>query len=182
MVKKKPSIQFRVRMTGRKFGDIKPTKVTLRELIEKWIRTGRQAAGVRVSATLWGRPSQRRHVRKALEGRTLANLCPGIVSHFAEPNQTLCDYDAPEAPELSTVWTVAQRLGLVPLAIEDTRTRRGWHRVITWNRDFTPAETVVLQLLLGSDPSRETFNFERVLSGGAERSKRWNILFDRKLP
>lgn len=179
---KKPSIQFHVRMRGRTFATMKPTRETLKKAITAWLKTGRQLAGVRISATLWGQPSQRRHVRKALAGRSLANLCPGIVSHFGQPNQTLCDYDEPEAPELSTVWTVAQSLGLVPLAIEDSRTRRGWHRVITWNRDFSPGEICFLQLRLGSDPSRETFNFERVLSGGADHSKRWNIFFSRKLP
>jgi hypothetical protein len=179
---KPPSIQFHVRMRSSKFVALRPTRTSLKELIETWLETGRQPAGVRVSATLWGRPSQRRHVCKALAGRTLANLCPGIVSHFAQPDQTLCDYDAPAAPPLASVWTIAQRLGIVPIVIEDKRTRRGWHRVITWDRKFSPAETVALQLLLGSDASRETFNLERVLSGGADSSKRWNILFDRKLP
>jgi hypothetical protein len=181
-VKTKPLLQFHFRFRGRTFARMKPTRETLRELARQWLDTGKQRSGVRCSATLWGKPSQRRHIRTALKGRTLANICPGIVSHYADESMTLCDYDTPKAPKLAQVWKVAQSLGLVPLAVEYQASRRGWHLAVTWNREFIPAEIVAIQLLLDSDHKREKFNLRRVLSGGAEDSKHWNILFHKKLP
>lgn len=175
-------IQISAGMTGRAVKRIRPTRESFTELAQRWVDTGKTPSGVRFKATLWGEPSQRRHVRKALECRTLSNLCPGVVSHYAADNMTLCDYDEPEPPKLETVWKVAQSLGIEPLAVEYQASKRGWHLAITWNRTFTPGETVALQLLLGSDPKREQFNLQRIFATNGKPSKRWNILFSRKLP
>jgi hypothetical protein len=176
-------IQFRVRYRGRDFARIKPTRETLRATVQTWLDTGNLPEGVlEIAPLVWGHESERETVREALAGRTLANLCPGVVDHYAEPNKTLCDYDTEQCPSLRRVWRVAQRLGIEPLAVEYAKSKRGWHVAVIWNREFSPAETVAMQLLLGSDVHRETFNLGRVLSGGAESTNRWNLLFSRKLP
>jgi hypothetical protein len=82
-------------------------------------------------------------------------------------------------PPMWRVWRIARQLGIKPLWVEDRRTKNGWHRTIEWDRAFAPMETIVLQLLMGSDRNREAFNFQRALTG--TRSKRWNLLFSYKL-
>lgn len=103
-----------------------------------------------------------------------------IVEHFAAPHLTLCDYDAPQKPPaLDRIMWIARMVRAKPRAIELSKTKRGHHMVIAWNREFEPAETVALQLLLGSDQNREALNLSRVLAGIDSPAKRrgWNLLF-----
>lgn len=76
------------------------------------------------------------------------------------------------------------RLELV--AVHDTA--RGFHAIVNANwsdaKPITPLETVCLQLLLGSDPKRETFNFLRARNLGdapAFWRDRWNVLYSEKI-
>ncbi len=105
----------------------------------------------------------------------------GIVAPYcyALPNVTMCDYDRPNEKPMRRVWAVARMLKIKPLVIEWRRTRKGWHMLITWDAVFTPAETVALQAILGSDAFREAYNLARVRSGN--KSDRWNLLFREKI-
>lgn len=103
----------------------------------------------------------------------------GIVKQYAEVDLTMCDYDSDYRPSFVLVVRIARMLGIWPLWWREDKTRRGWHLLIKWNRDFQPAELVALQCVLGSDVQRETYNLARVMSG--KTSKRWNLLFERKL-
>jgi hypothetical protein len=142
------------------------------------------SGGVRVRVTDWDGHSQdeirewmRTHPEWAL------NRAPGIVARYARQNQTFCDYDTPKIQDgsISNIFRIARCLGIKPKWVEYRRTKRGWHLAIEWNRKFSPAETVALQAVLGSDPVREMFNLTRALSGKAVKNKRWNLLFERKV-
>lgn len=58
------------------------------------------------------------------------------------------------------------------------------HICYTLHTCLTPAEVVIVQLLCGSDPTREKYNFRRV-RGLKTVDKywrtRWNVLYERKL-
>ena len=67
-------------------------------------------------------------------------------------------------------------------------TARGFHAIVeaAWPdfKSIEPLETVCLQLLLGSDPKRETFNLLRAHNLGdapAFWQDRWNVLYSEKL-
>jgi hypothetical protein len=178
-------IQWHVRVLRKSFSRIQ-TRADMRAAIQYWLDTGKQKPGLKVSATVWkegySSPTPLRQVRREMRGCKLTYICPGLVSHYAEPNRTLCDYDTQRAPNLKRVWSVAQQLGIVPLAVEYQKSKRGWHLAVTWNRDFSPAEIVAIQLLLGSDRYREMFNLARILSRVVDTRKCANILFLKKLP
>lgn len=108
----------------------------------------------------------------------------GLVEEVVSPKRTLCDYDVPKAPPLTMLWAVARIVNLKPECIRYDRTARGWHVVIDWDRELSPAETVALQAVLGSDIRREALNLSRILSPGAKTKRgaeRWNLLFKGKL-
>lgn len=75
-------------------------------------------------------------------------------------------------------------LELTPVVVRVDRTRRGWH-VLVWIRGrMNPGLVVALQLLLGSDPHREAFNWYRVARfprAPAFWRRRANVLYERKL-
>jgi hypothetical protein len=158
-----------------------PTKRDLETVSRRWLDTGEVPYGYHIGATEWGQPHATRDDIKRVT--RFGNLCPGKVSHFHKSNVSLCDFDAPSRPSLMRVWEVARTLGIEPIAIELKRSSsgKGWHMIVTWNRDFSHTGTVYLQYLLGSDPKRESFNLQRVLSGGTEGRDDWNILFERKV-
>ena len=141
-----------------------------------WLNSGELPEGVTIHAKIWGlgrapRPEELRHIRLG---------CPGVVRQYARPNQTLCDYDHGDAvPPMEHIEETAEVLGLQIRSIAMFPTRRGVHMAVTWNRRFSPAEAIALQLILGSDMKRERFNLSRTLTG--ETDKRWNLLFRRKL-
>lgn len=69
------------------------------------------------------------------------------------------------------------------------QTARGFHAIVNaeWPdaREIQPLETVCLQLLLGSDSKRETFNLLRAHNLGdapAFWQDRWNVLYSEKIP
>lgn len=104
---------------------------------------------------------------------------PGIVKERGDRARLFCDYDRPHPPRLNTIMRTLTQVGLTPIAVRYDRTRRGWHVVIVFRRQFTSGEMVALQLALGSDRYRERYNLRRILCG-AEPSN-WNLLFESKL-
>lgn len=148
-----------------------------------WLMTGESPKGYRIEPTVWGKPNATREdIQKLKRGRKLGNLRPGSVSHYHAANVTLCDYDAATLPKLEPIYALGRKLGIKPIAIETKRSSsgKGWHVITTWNRDFTPAETVCIQMALGSDMKRETFNLARLLSEDVSTRKDWNFLFSAK--
>lgn len=157
------------------------SKADLISAFDRWLE-GAAPGPIGVEVTVWGQrlseDGKRRRVRELGDRRHR----PGRVEHYADPHLTMCDYDGPrpKLPELWRVWKLARQFGARPLWIKDRRTKRGWHRVVYWDRPFEPMQTIALQLLLGSDREREAFNLKRVLLGGAN-TPRWNLLFSEKL-
>jgi hypothetical protein len=137
-----------------------------------------EASAIRVRVTVWGERLTEAEKRARVAQLGQLRHRPGRVERYADPFVTMCDHDG-KRPELWPVWRIARQLGIVPVGIQERKTRHGWHRTIVWNRKFTPAETIALQLLLGSDRQREAFNLQRALTG--TRSNRWNLLFTYKL-
>lgn len=81
-------------------------------------------------------------------------------------------------------WRTLNRLELVPVAVRCDRTRRGWH-ILIWIRGSLDLGLVVaLQLLLGSDRDRESFNWYRAMRL-RRAPKFWrgraNVLYEVKL-
>jgi hypothetical protein len=177
----KHSIQVQIRMTGAAVKRLRPTKATMRQIIQVWIETGELPPEVMIKATIWGEPLSVAAIRERLASMRLHYGCPGLVKAYARPDTTYCDYDKPKPPPVAVVYELAQWLGIRPLFIRDDKTARGWHRIVRWNRKFEPGVIVALQLAMGSDPKRERFNLIRVLSGEAKHNKRWNLLFEHKL-
>ena len=103
----------------------------------------------------------------------------GIVKEYYDAKITLCDFDTDWRPSCAYIRRLAEFIKARATYIREDRTKHGWHMMICWNRSFTPLEQVAIQLALGSDVQRETYNLARVMSG--KRSKRWNLLFERKL-
>jgi hypothetical protein len=65
------------------------------------------------------------------------------------------------------------------------RTRRGWHASFQHGLNLSEAETVSLQLILGSDPHREALNLMRAIALRKMRvpqfwRERFNILYASK--
>jgi hypothetical protein len=145
---------------------------------KEFIAGKKPSNGVTVSAVDWdgGEPKDWLSRNEYVSGHA------GVVARYAQQNQTFCDYDTVRhVGTIENIFRVARCLGIKPQWIEYRRTNRGWHVVVQWNRKFKPSETVMLQAILGSDPIREMFNATRVLSGKANDSKRWNLLFERKV-
>lgn len=160
----------------RSYGPV--SKADLVAALDTWL-AGRRGL-IRVLVTVWGEKltedQKRDRVRQLGADRRHR---PGKVERLAEPNVTMCDYDGPELPQLWQVWKLGRQLGAAPIGVQDRKTAHGWHRVIVWSRNFKPAETIAIQLLLGSDREREAFNLKRAMTG--TRSDRWNLLFTYKL-
>ncbi len=100
------------------------------------------------------------------------------------------DFDEPlNVEELDRrIFNVANmsQIKLERLAIHATR--RGHHVIVNaeWpdKKEMAPAETVALQLLLGSDPKREALNLMRAHNLGDAPDfwrDRWNVLYSEKL-
>lgn len=109
-----------------------------------------------------------------------------LMSHYL----LYLDFDQPiDLDELATRMINVgnmSRIKLERLAVH--MTRRGYHVVVNaeWldKKEMTPAETVALQLLLGSDVNREALNLMRAhLLGNAPTfwRDRWNVLYSEKL-
>lgn len=91
------------------------------------------------------------------------------------------DFDRPwEVLGLRRLAAVARILGVRVREVCYTRSRRGWHVSIRWNRAFDRSALVALQAVLGSDPRREALNLMRALADPQPAkwaAKRWNILY-----
>jgi hypothetical protein len=120
----------------------------------------------------------------------IARLQPGKIgvleSRKQRSDEIQLDFDRKSCPRLLEGFRFLRLLKLSPAFYLDTKTRRGWHRVIRLRERLEPAEIVACQALLGSDPGRERLNLMRILSirrSGASPFARahWNLLFTRKL-
>lgn len=159
----------------------RPTRDMVEEAGRDWIKTGKTKNGIRITPICWSKNGPK-NVRQWLARRKDTIFgCPGIVKQYALPGLTMCDYDTSRPPALRRFWRLARTLGLRAAWVEYNRTRRGWHVLVMWNRILSPAETVAIQSILGSDQRREAFNLSRVLSGKADSNERWNLLFQFKL-
>lgn len=162
-------------------------------------------ADVSPCGTMAARPEFRRLVLKRF----------GIVDEVARPDRLYIDIDLPRRyhwkPDrrrpgafrrprrlslrdartycpLRMIRAVCSIVGLTPIAICDKRTARGFHVVVVlpWSQRLPMMETIIMQLLCGSDPRRERLNFMRARSirqfGAPPHFRnRWNLLFSRKL-
>lgn len=103
----------------------------------------------------------------------------GVVKVRGTHRLALCDFDDPAAPPLPQLWRVLVMAGVKPRYIRYDRTARGWHVVVGLPRALTDGAIVALQMALGSDIYRETYNLFRVNCGAQVQD--WNLLFSEKL-
>lgn len=164
--------QIQYRIKGRQ-----PTKRLIDEARKAYANKKPLPSGVRVTPIAW--LGDLAGLRSALHlQETFVGDC-GIVKVYADPHLTLCDYDSQWRPRVHELVRLARMVEAFPLWAREDRTVHGWHMLIYWNRPFKPIEQVAIQCVLGSDRQREAYNLARVLSG--KKSKRWNLLFERKL-
>lgn len=111
----------------------------------------------------------------------------GVIKAHARAEMVYLDLDSPTqlGAALDRLPVVLRMLRLYPpLSLRLDRTRRGWHVLVQLAVRLYPAETVALQLALGSDPNREVLNLRRALAlrglRSGERYQRFNLLFERK--
>jgi hypothetical protein len=110
-----------------------------------------------------------------------------VTKHDTDLQCAYLDMDQLVHPKLFTIWSVCRIIGVQPVWIESTRTRRGWHLRVYLDDRLTPAELVAFQAVCGSDRRREMLNLMRVLAIRRTpiRSRfwraRWNLLFAHKL-
>lgn len=159
---------------------VKPSRALVREALQTFIRTGKSPTFAEVQPVCWSGHDPER-IQACLRSAGQKSACPGVVGYYARPELVLLDFDNEEPVDLIRVRRTLTTLGLKVRALEYAKTRRGWHVVLLLAQGLQPAETVALQAILGSDPGRETFNLARILGGKAEKSYRWNLLFDYKL-
>jgi hypothetical protein len=124
-----------------------------------------------------------------LDAPTLDRL---LTSGFYAMKHSLLylDFDNPiNLEELDkAIYNVAQMSGIKLERLAVHNTKRGNHVIVSaeWldRKELTPAETVALQLLLGSDPKREALNLMRAHNLGDAPDfwrDRWNVLYSEKL-
>jgi len=68
-------------------------------------------------------------------------------------------------------------LRIVPVGVRVCSTRRGYHIYLEIFGDYNSFDVCFLQMALGSDFKRETFNFYRFKNN---LDKKWNVLFSEK--
>ncbi len=151
----------------------RPTRAML-DRVRRRRLAGKPTPGVKVRMIRWRGGLSNGRAFKEGEAQQA-----GIVKLYGKPNLVLLDIDTRPAPSCEKIWRLSRLLDVQPRYIRIDRTRHGWHVVVCFNRRFTAIETVAIQSVLGSDLKRETYNLARVMSG--KRSRRWNLLFERKL-
>lgn len=105
----------------------------------------------------------------------------GLVKEYADPNRTLCDYDAPARPPgVTEVLALSRTIGVKPEWMRYDKTEHGWHLVVHWGERLTPWQTLALQAILGSDKRREALNWFRLFNS-RRPSRHWNILYEYKV-
>lgn len=110
----------------------------------------------------------------------------GVLVERQSARKAMLDHDQRRTPRLRAVWVCLRLWQLSPEYICDTRSKKGWHRVIKFRRNLQPLAIVCVQSLLGSDRRRESLNLMRLLSIGKNDNdsfarSRWNLMFERKL-
>lgn len=111
----------------------------------------------------------------------------GAVTHSHDGStMLLVDIDTRRKPSRASVLQRARIAQLEVVGITDLRSPsgRGWHRYIAVRPAPTSAlEVVALQLLFGSDPVREAFNFVRAKLVDRKQvsaffAKRWDTFYE----
>ena len=149
--------QLHYRFRGR------PTLAAVQAARAEFFKTGKAPRGVSMQLRVWkGDPAR----------ASKSGGLPGVVSEYASPCLTMCDYDQDRPPDLGPVWRLARRIDARPVLIRCDRTRRGWHLLVWWNRKFSPLAILAIQAILGSDPGREAFNLSRLLAGAGRSGAR----------
>lgn len=149
------------------------TRAFATDLTRRWI--ARQSiAPWKIRAVSWIGSNARASFQGCAWGVSAIN--GGIVW---QSGLVFADYDgpAPTFGDLARLLRIA-RLGRVKWTRYD-RTRRGWHVIIALAARLTPAETIAIQAIIGSDTWREAMNLARIRT--RRRSVSWNLLFERKL-
>lgn len=164
--------QIQYRIKGRQ-----PTKRLIDEARKAYAEKTRLPKGVTVRPIAW--LGDLAGLRKSLVSKEAFIGDAGIVKTYADSRLTLCDFDSQWRAPTHFIIRIARMVQAWPIWIREDRTRHGWHMLIYWNRSFKPIEQVAIQCVLGSDRQRESYNLARVMSG--KKSKRWNLLFERKL-
>jgi hypothetical protein len=83
----------------------------------------------------------------------------------------LCDYDHRKAPSIYRYFAYRAE------AIAYSRSSNGgWHVIVYLKQSIPWWESIANQFMLGSDPNRERYNFQRLMAGDPA-----NILFKRKI-
>lgn len=164
--------QIQYRIKGRQ-----PTKRLIDEARTAYANNRSLPEGVTVRPMAWKGNLGR--LKAAIRRNTCFVGEAGIVKQYAESRLSLCDYDTQWRPSMDRIQRLSKMLGVGISWIREDRTRRGWHVLILWKKAMTPLALVAIQCVLGSDYERETYNLARIFSG--KKSKRWNLLFERKL-
>lgn len=111
------------------------------------------------------------------------------AAHSLPQERTLfIDIDSKESERLSiaNVYSHLRIIGITPESVCYSKTRRGWHVIITCYEEFTELERICLQCILGDDDMRAALNFMRYWQSRGLAvpdfwKKRSNILYRRKL-
>jgi hypothetical protein len=111
----------------------------------------------------------------------------GILDEQFDQSRCYLDLDKVRAVRSLVLYSITRLIGLRIFSVRYEKTKRGWHIVIHHNARLSPAETVALQCVLGSDRKREALNLMRALAiarGKYSRFwvRRFNILYRGKLP
>ena len=109
-----------------------------------------------------------------------------IVEAWSSPRILLLDFDTIRPlPRMISILARLRVIGLHAVWISYRRSRHGWHIEIRVNAKLKPSEQVAAQAVLGSDLRRESMNLRRAISLRLNPSnfwsKRWNILYEKKL-
>jgi hypothetical protein len=139
--------------------------------------------GIRIRATSWQGSETEAEIKARIRKGNISFGPLGKVGRYARNDVLYVDVDCARIPDsfFKFLGFLVRTIGIRVVLVENVRTVRGWHVLVTLDRGFPPLAIVTLQAILGSDPYRETFNLARVLGGKAGRNKRWNLLFDRKV-
>ena len=111
------------------------------------------------------------------------------AAHSLPQSRTLyIDIDSKESERLSVsdVYSHCRVIGISPETLCYSRTRRGWHIIVTCSEEFTELERICLQSIFGDDDMRAALNFMRYWQSRGVAvpdfwKKRSNILYRRKL-
>lgn len=105
----------------------------------------------------------------------------GRVKRFGAPDLVLCDFDAPQVPDVERIERILDTIAERPLWYLWEPTAHGLHLTIRLARPLDAWQILCLQALLGSDWRREAMNWFRLYCSQDKSNWRWNVLYEYKL-